>query len=190
MKGRIVALDTHAGRPAAALIEDGVLLDFLIDSATDDPLQPGAILRGVVDRPMKGQGGVFVKLPGGMGFLRQVSGLAPAQKVIVQVSGATEPGKAVPVTLRVLFKSRLAIVTPDAPGLNISRRIRDEDVRTGLQALATTAMAGATAGHGLIVRSAAETAEDDEIVQDIGTMRDLAAAVMADLDGGPELLVE
>ena len=68
-----------------------------------DTILPGAIYRVVADRPMKGQGGVFVKLPdGAMGFLRQVSGLAPGQPVLVQVSGAAEPGKAVPVTAAVL----------------------------------------------------------------------------------------
>jgi ribonuclease G len=63
----------------------------------------------------------------GSGFLRQISGIAPGQRLLVQVTGPAEPGKALPVTTRLLFKSRFAIVTPDAPGLNISRRIKDED---------------------------------------------------------------
>lgn len=190
MKGRVVALGQWGGRDAAALVVDGRLEDLLIDPRGDDPLQPGAILRGVVDRPVKGQGGVFVRLPGGMGFLRQVSGLAPAQPVIVQVTGAAEDGKAVPVSLRVLFKSQLAIITPGAPGLNISRRIRDEDARAALQALASAAMRAAPADHGLILRSAAELADETDIAADIAAMRDLAAAVMADAKGPPELLVE
>ncbi|MGB8815606.1 MAG: ribonuclease E/G [Paracoccaceae bacterium] len=189
MIGRVVALDTMNGRPAAAMIVDGQLQDFLIDPADDTPM-PGAILRGVVDRPMKGQGGVFVKLPGTTGFLRQVSGLAPGQKVLVQVSGVTEPGKALPVTTRLLFKSRLAIITPGAPGRNISRRIRDEEIRADLDALAAEAMQGAAPELGLILRSACESADEAEIMEDITAMRDLAQAVLADLDGGPELLVE
>ncbi len=190
MKGRVVVLGAWQGREAAALLVEGILQDLLIAPPDADALQPGAVLRGVVDRPVKGQGGVFVRLPGASGFLRQVSGLAPGQRVIVQVAGVAEPGKAVPLTLRVLFKSRLAIVTPDAPGLNISRRIREEDLRTDLQALAEAAMRGATPGHGLILRSAAETAAPEEISADIAAMRDLAAAVMADLTGAPELLLE
>lgn len=189
MIGRVVVLDTLQNRPAAALIVDGALQDFLIDPADDTPL-PGAIFRAVVDRPLKGQGGVFVKLPGTTGFLRQVSGLAPGQKVLVQVSGVTEPGKALPVTTRLLFKSRLAIVTPGAPGRNISRRIRDEDTRAALDALAADAMQGAAHDLGLILRSACEDADADEISADITAMRDLAQAVLADLNGGPELLVE
>jgi Ribonuclease G/E len=190
MKGRVVALDTLRGRPAAALIVDGRLEDFLIDPADDAPV-PGAIYRGIVDRPMKGQGGVFVKLPdGATGFLRQVSGLAPGQPVLVQVSGAAEPGKAVPVTARLLFKSRYAILTPDAPGLNVSRRIRDEEMRAGLDGLAAAAMAGASPDLGLILRSACADADPDEVTEDIALMRGLAEAVLADLTGGPELLVD
>ena len=190
MIGRVVALDLLNGRPAAALIVDGVLQDVLIDPDSDLP-QPGAILRGVVDRPMKGQGGVFVKLPDGQsGFLRQVSGLSPGQRVLVQVSGMAEPGKALPVTMRLLFKSRLAIITPGAPGRNISRRIRDEDTRADLDDLATEAMAGADEALGLILRSACENADPAEIIEDITAMRDLAQAVLADVDGAPELLVE
>ncbi|MDT8853755.1 ribonuclease E/G [Paracoccaceae bacterium Fryx2] len=189
MKGRVVALDTMKGRPAAALIVDGQLEDFLIDPDGDAPV-PGAIYRVVIDRQMKGQGGVFVKLPEGSGFLRQASGLAPGQRVLVQVTGTPEPGKAVPVTTRLLFKSRLAIITPGAPGRNISRRIHDEDLRDELDALAAEGMAGAAEDLGLILRSACALADAEEIADDIRAMRDLAEAVLADLDGGPELLVD
>jgi len=189
MKGRVVVLDEIAGRPAAALLVDGQLEDLLIDPFDDTPL-PGAIFRAVADRPMKGQGGMFVKLPQGSGFLRQTAGIAPGQRIVVQVSGSAEPGKALPVTTRLLFKSRLAIVTPGAPGLNISRRIKEESLRADLEVLAVEAMTGASEGLGLILRSASAEAEPEEITADVTAMRDLAEAVLADLDGGPELLVE
>lgn len=189
MKGRVVVLDEIRGRPAAALIVDGRLEDLLVDPADDAP-RIGAIHRATVDRPMKGQGGVFVRLAGGTGFLRQVSGLAPGQQVLVQVSGAAEVAKALPVSTRLLFKSRYAIVTPGAPGRNISRRIRDEDARLVLDDLAAETMAGATPDLGLILRSACEGAEPGDIAEDIRAMRDLAEAVLADVNGLPELLVD
>ncbi len=189
MKGRVVLLDQIEDRPAAALVVDGVLEELLIDPATDAPL-PGAIYRAVADRPMKGMGGLFVKLPEGSGFLRQTDGIAPGQRLIVQVTGPAEPGKAIPVTTRLLFKSRHAIVTPGAPGLNISRRIKDEALRTELDTIAREAMADVPADLGLILRSAAMYAEADEIADDITAMAELAQAVTADLTGGPELLVE
>lgn len=189
MKGRVVLLDQIGDRPAAALMVDGRLEDLVIDPAGDEAM-PGAIYRAVADRPVKGQGGMFVKLPGGSGFLRQVGGVAPGQRLLVQVSGPAEPGKAAPVTTRLLFKSRFAIVTPGAPGLNISRRIRDEDARAALDVLATAGMAGAAEGLGLILRSACEDAAESAVVDDIAAMRGLAEAVLADLTGGPELLVD
>ncbi len=189
MKGRVVVLDQMNGQSAAALIVDGRLEDFLIDPKGDAP-RPGAVFRATVDRPVKGQGGVFVKLPDRSGFLRNISGLAPGDSLLVQVSGAAEPGKAVPVTARLLFKSRYAIVTPDAPGLNISRRIRDADVREDLEALAARAMTGADPALGLILRSACEAADPEEIADDIAAMRNIAQTVLADRDGPPELLLD
>ncbi len=186
---RVVILDQIKGRPIAALIVDGQLDDLAIDPLTDAPLV-GAIYRAVADRPMKGQGGMFVRLPEGSGFLRQTAGIAPGQRLLVQITAPAEAGKAYPVTTRLLFKSRYAIVTPGAPGLNISRRIKDEDLRADLERLAKAGMSGAPADLGLILRSAAMGVEDDVIAEDIAAMRDLAQAVLADLDGGPELLIE
>lgn len=189
MKGRVVLLGAYLGREAAALMVDGRLEDLLIAPAEERGFAPGAILRGTIDRQMKGQGGVFVRLPNGeKGFLRETGGLAPGQTLIVQVVGRAETGKALPVTSRILFKSRYAIVTPKAPGLNISRRIQDTELRAEFEGLAAAAMEGSD--HGLILRSACVGADSDEIAEDIATMRTLAEAVMADMDGTPELLLD
>ena len=185
MKGRQIVLDHMHGREAAALIVDGRLEDLLIDH--DGP-RVGAIYRAVADRPVKGQGGLFVSTPEGTGFLRQVRGVSPGQALLVQVSGHAEPGKAMPVTQRILFKSRYAIVTPGAPGVNVSRAIRDEQTRAEL-----TALAGGVAldeGTGLILRSACEGADSHEIAADIEEMAALARAVMADDSGPAEKLTE
>jgi Ribonuclease G/E len=190
MKGRVVILDAVAGRKAAALMVDGRLEDILIDGAGDMP-GPGAICRAVADRPLKGQGGLTLDLGGGVkGYLRQAKGIAPGAVLILQVSGVAEPGKAVPVTPRPIFKSRYAIVTPGAPGLNVSRSIRDEAERDRLLEIGHEAMAGAPEGHGLILRSAAAEVAEAALAEDIAAMRDLAAEVMADGSGGPALLLD
>lgn len=74
--------------------------------------------------------------------------------------------------------------------MNISRRIRDEDVRVALQGIAAAHMAGADEGLGLILRSACWDAEPSAVAEDIAAMRGLAEAVLADTDGAPELLVD
>lgn len=189
MKGSVIALDEIGGRKAAARVVDGKLDDLLVDPADDAP-RPGAIFRAICDRPVKGQGGMFVRLPGGSGFLRGARGLKPGLALLVQVTGWAEDGKAVPVTERVLFKSRYAIVTPGAPGVNVSRRIRDEEARVRLKEIALEVM-GEASDVGLILRSEAEGAGDDAIAEDIAAMRDLAQAVLADAEGRePELLVD
>ncbi|WFE75987.1 ribonuclease E/G [Roseinatronobacter sp. S2] len=189
MKGSVIALDQFNGKEAAALMIDGHLDDVIL-ALPDGVVAPETILRGKMGRPVKGLGGAFVDLPDGLrGFLRQTKGLRPGDPVLVQVTGLAEQGKAIPVTTRLLFKSRYAIVTPDAPGLNISRQIVDDDLRAILAGLAQSAMEGAQTGMGLILRSACADADEDEIAHDIARMRELAQQVLADASGAPETLV-
>ncbi len=186
MKGRTIVLDHLNGLEIAALLVDGQLDDLLVDDP--DVPRPGAIFRGVCDRPLKGQGGMMLRLPDGdTAFLRHGKGLRPGQPLLVQVTGYAEGGKAVPVTDRVLFKSRYAIVTPGKPGLNISRQIMDEEERDRLHAIAHVTHEGT---HGLILRSACSGADEADIAEDITAMIDLADAVTADLEGVAQSLTE
>jgi ribonuclease G len=185
MKGRTIILDHLGEVEAAALMVDGQLEDLLIDS---DAPRPGTVYRAVADRPVKGQGGMFLKTPDGAAFLRQVKGLAPGQTLLVQVSGYAEPGKAIPVTQKILFKSRYAIVTPDAPGLNISRSIKDEGERDRLLEIAHDT--AGEADYGLILRSSCEGAAADDISDDIASMLDLAHKVLDDDSTEMEVLAE
>lgn len=186
MKGRTIILDHLGDVEAAALMVDGKLDDLLID--TPEAPRVGTVYRAIADRPVKGQGGMFLKTPDGSAFLRQIKGLAPGQPILVQVTGFAEDGKAIPVTSKVLFKSRYAIVTPDAPGLNISRSIRDEAERDRLLEIAHDAMEGAD--YGLILRSCCAGSDSDEIAEDIDAMLALAGTVMGDDGVDMETLVE
>ena len=180
MKGRTIVLDHIGDKEAAALLVDGRLEDVLID--TDAP-RPGTIYRAIADRPVKGQGGMFLKTPDGSAFLRQIKGLAPGQSILVQVSGYAEPGKALPVTQKLLFKSRYAIVTPEAPGLNISRSIKDEAERDRLLEIAHEVMDGS--GYGVIMRSSCAGGDADDLAEDVSAMVSLAQAVLQ--DDGPDM---
>ncbi|WP_224826368.1 ribonuclease E/G [Cognatishimia sp. MH4019] len=185
MKGRLIALDHIGDREAAALMVDGKLEDLIVAQASG-PI-PGSIYRAEVGRQMKGQGGVIVSLGDGhKGFLRGVNGAAPGDTLLVQVTGHAEAGKATPVTPKLLFKSRYAIVTPDAPGINISRAIRDDDIRDALLLTAHEVMDAG--GYGLIVRSSAAEADADAIAEDIEAMRALAEDVLSQANGTPALI--
>lgn len=189
MKGESVLLDHIADRPVAARLMDGLLQDLLVDPPADGPPVPGAIYRGTVGRAMKGQGGVFVELGDDTrGFLRDWKGLNPGDTVLVQITSHAERGKATPVARRLLFKSKWAIATPGAPGLNISRQIRDEEIRVALKdALAEVDM---PEGTGLILRSAAAGADPEDVAEDAAEMLTLSEAILADRAGAPELLMD
>ena len=188
MKGRQVVLGHLFGAEAAALMQDGVLTDLLVDASRLAPLVPGDICRGVVERLMKGQGGVFLRLPEGQrGYLRDRSGLREGQALLVQVAGVADEGKAVPVTSRIVFRGRHALVTPGAPGINVSRRIRDDDLRAELTALGETA--APPEGTGIIFRSLCDVAPIDEIAGELRSLLELSAKVAGEQAGPPELLL-
>ena len=163
MNTQTIVLDHLGEHEAAALLDGGRIVDLLIDAG--DAPAPGTIYRAIADRPVKGQGGMFLRTPDGPAFLRQIKGLAPGQRLLVQVTGHAEPGKAIPVTAKLLFKSRYAIVTPGAPGINVSRAIRDDDLRDAL--LECAHETGVGAGQGLILRSSCACADMDAIAEDI-----------------------
>ncbi len=189
MMGRVVALDHIAGREVAALILDGQLEDVVFDPP-EDRIGAGAIFRGKVGRPLKGQGGLMVTLPEGRsGFLKGTKGLAEGQTVLVQVSGVAERSKALPVSHRLLFKGRYGIVTPGAGGLNIARSIKDEEDRGRLRIIAEEAMESASSDLGVIIRSAASDVDEDVLLAELTELRILAEAVLSDRSGAPELLV-
>ncbi|MBU2983643.1 ribonuclease E/G [Lentibacter algarum] len=185
MKGRQIILDHLNGREAAALMVDGKLHDFLIDA---DAPRPGTIYRAKALKPMKGQGGIFLETPDGNAFLRQIKGIAPGDMLNVQLTGYAEEGKALPVTAKLLFKSRYAIVTPDAPGLNISRQIREDDTRDELMLIAKDEMQGNDMG--LILRSSCVEAASEDIAEDIRAMAALAHSVVNEAGNTAETLTE
>lgn len=188
MKGRQILIDQINGRIAAALMIDGQLDDLLVDPPEDRP-RPGAIYRAIADRPLKGRGGRILRLPDGSGFLREGKGLAEGDRLLVQVTGFAEPGKAVPVTPRILFKSRYCIVTPDAAGRNVSRAIRDDEIRVMLHEIAQGAELAE--GFGLILRSAAATADPQDVADDLAQTAGVAAAVWMDRESNDaELLLD
>ena len=190
MKGSLIACDQFQGRDAAALLIDGVLQDLIIAPRADQ-LLPEAICRGIVGRPVKGLGGAFVELPGGQrGFLRQTRGIRPGEPLLVQVTGLADDGKAIPLSTRLSIKGQYVVLTPDAPGQNISRQIDTPEARARLDALVAKGMAGADGQLGVILRSAAEDAASETIAEELSRLRALTEATLSALRGPPELLLD
>lgn len=186
MSGRLLLLEERpGGGTAAALLGGGRLHDLLLDPLPGDPVPiPGTIFAARLDRLASKLGGAFVRFAdGSTGFLRETEGVPAGTGFPVQVSGTAEPGKAPPVTRRILLKGRLAILTPDAPGTNVSRQIREEAERARLAAVA--AEAALPAGAGLILRSAAEGAPAEAIRAEIAALLAEFAALGPSGEGAP-----
>ena len=187
MKGRLVVHGQYEGRKAAALLVDGRLDDLLIDPPAGGAPLPGTVYLAVADRPMKGQGGQILRLPGGASaFLRNSPGLSPGKPIAVQVTGYAEVGKAIPVTTKLIFKGRFAILTPGALGVNVSRQIKDEDRRTAL--VDAVAQANPTVA-GVILRSAAEFADNADIISEISELGLQVVSVIEGKDQSPAALL-
>ncbi len=173
MKGTTIVLDHIGGVEAAAKLVDGRLSDFLID--VDDRPRIGSIHRVRADRPMKGQGGLIVKHDQRF-FLRGAKGIKPGDEFLVQVGTHAEPHKATPVSSKLVFKSRFVIVTPDDPGVNIARSIRDDEERDRLKLIAHESLGDLP--FGLILRSSCAGGDADDIAADLEDMIALASSAL------------
>jgi Ribonuclease G/E len=109
--------------------------------------------------------------------------------LVVQTTTFAEREKATPAGMKLLFKSRYCLVTPDAPGQNISKSIRDEERIADLRAIAAEAVSGSAIG--LIVRSSAADADDAAIRDDIRATAELANRILAEpRRGDPDCLLD
>ncbi|HET7408973.1 MAG TPA: ribonuclease E/G, partial [Paracoccaceae bacterium] len=136
--GTLVLARLHRGPELAALIENGRVADWVWDPARGP--QPETRYKAKVERPVPGAGAVFVSLgEAGQGYLRDARGLRPGSVILVESTSIPEPGKAIPVSPRVLYRERYTIHTPGAAGVNVARGIAAEAERARL--------AGIVEGH-------------------------------------------
>ncbi len=86
------------------------------------------------------------------------------QELLVQVSKDPLGTKGARVTSYVTIPGRYLVLMPGLDHVGISRRITNEEERERLKSLVDTFR---PQGHGLIVRTAAESAEEEELRQDL-----------------------
>ncbi|MEO1775314.1 MAG: ribonuclease E/G [Pseudomonadota bacterium] len=139
MKGRLLLISGAKGVEAAALTVNGMLEDLIIAAPGGAP-ETGETWGAKVIRKSGKAAGAFLDLgQGHHGFLRDAKAVREGAIVTVQIASQPEAGKALPVTQRLLFKNRLMIHTPGAPGINVSRQIRDAEERAALTDAVETA---------------------------------------------------
>ena len=178
MKGRVIVLDTPKDRAfAAALMVDGRLEDLLLSPPKGSALPEAGDIAVVRVKRKLPKAGAFCEMAGGIdGYLRDAKSVREGERVLVQVASLPEPGKAVALTTRVLFKGPRLILTPGAPGVNVSRQIGNQAERARLQEAVQAALesvrseAGDTSpatALGVIVRSAARGEEPEALAREL-----------------------
>jgi len=143
--------------------------------------QIGDIYLGMVENVHPGIDAAFVKIGESErnGFihvtdlgplrLRQTAGsitelLEPRQKALVQVIKEPTGNKGPRLTGNITLPGRFLVLQPNGRGVNISRRIHEEEERDRLRALAVLIK---PAGTGLLVRTKAEGIGEDQIIDDL-----------------------
>ncbi|WP_287131317.1 Rne/Rng family ribonuclease, partial [Candidatus Cyanaurora vandensis] len=94
--------------------------------------------------------------------------VAPQQKVLVQVMKEPTGNKGPRLTGNITLPGRFLVLMPNGRGVNLSRRIRDEDQRHRLRALAILIK---PEGMGLLVRTEAEGVDEQAILDDLEILK-------------------
>lgn len=147
--------------------------------------QIGDIYLGVVENVLPGIDAAFVNIgdPERNGFihvtdlgplrLRRSAAaitelLAPQQKVLVQVMKEPTGTKGPRLTGNITLPGRYIVLMPYGRGVNLSRRIRNENERNRLRALAILLK---PAGMGLLIRTEAEGKPEEAIIEDLESLQ-------------------
>lgn len=93
--------------------------------------------------------------------------LTPQQKVLVQVMKEPTGNKGPRLTGNISLPGRYLVLMPYGKGVNLSRRIKNENERSRLRALAILIK---PAGMGLLVRTEADGKAEEAIMEDLETL--------------------
>ena len=94
--------------------------------------------------------------------------LTPQQKVLVQVMKEPTGNKGPRLTGNISLPGRYIVLMPHGKGVNLSRRMRNDDERSRLRALAILIK---PAGMGLLVRTEAEGKAEEAIMEDLESLQ-------------------
>lgn len=180
MPKQIVIAEQH--RIAAVFSEDQIQ-ELIVATGTH---QVSDIYLGLVENVLPGIDAAFVNIGDSErnGFIhvsdlgplkkshRQMGSitelLEPQQKVLVQVMKEPTGNKGPRLTGNVSLPGRYLVLMPHGKGVNLSRRIRNENERNRLRALAILIK---PAGMGLVVRTEAEGMPEEAIIEDLEALQ-------------------
>lgn len=179
MPKQIIIAEQHR---IAAVFSEEQIQELIVATGSH---QVSDIYLGVVENVLPGIDAAFVNIGDSErnGFihvsdlgplrLRRTAGsitelLVPQQKVLVQVMKEPTGNKGPRLTGNISLPGRYLVMMPYNKGVNLSRRIRNENERNRLRALATLIK---PAGMMLVVRTEAEGMPEEAIIEDLENLQ-------------------
>lgn len=179
MPKQIVIAEQHR---IAAVFQGDQIQELIVATGTH---QVGDIYVGTVENVLPGIDAAFVNIGDSErnGFmhvtdlgplrLKRAAGsitelVAPQQKVLVQIMKEPTGNKGPRLTGNVTLPGRYLVLMPYGKGVNLSRRIQNDQERNRLRALAILLK---PAGMGLLVRTEAEDVPEEAIIEDLESLQ-------------------
>ncbi len=184
----------------AALVENGELIDFSVERTNVRGLV-GNIYKGRVENVLEGMKAAFVNI--GLernGFLfvgdsrvdrtriqsvmpKRAKQVSPGDVIMCQVVKDQFGNKGARLATDITLPGYYLVLLPESEFIGVSRKIEDDERREYLEQLVTSICPD---GMGFIIRSAADTATDRDIVYEAALLINLWEKICSDFKSAPE----
>jgi ribonuclease E len=180
---RVMAVRQRGDRTQIGVLEDGILVEHFVSTASANRMV-GNVFLGRVQNVLPGMEAAFVDIGKGRNAVLyagevnfDISGiegqprrieqaLKPGQSVLVQVTKDPIGHKGARLTSQVSLPGRFLVYVPEGSMMGISRKLPDVE-RSRLKAILKKVM---PEGAGVIVRTAAEGASEEELSRDVARL--------------------
>lgn len=177
-----------------AVMEDRRLVELYIDRADEERLT-GNIYKGIVENVLPGMQAAFVDIglnKNSFLYIREVLPkmvnddetfdnvnindlLRKGQEILIQIVKEPTPTKGARVTTHLTLAGRYLVLMPTVSYIGISRRIEDEEERNRLGAIAESIC---PEGMGIIVRTVAQGAGEEELLADLKWLKSVWSKIV------------
>ncbi len=180
---RVMAVRQRGDRTQIGVLEDGILVEHFVSTASTNRMV-GNVYLGRVQNVLSGMEAAFVDIGKGRnavlyagevnfdtsglegGPRRIESALKPGQAVVVQVTKDPIGQKGARLTSQISLPGRYLVYVPEGSMMGISRKLPDVE-RSRLKAILKKVT---PEGAGVIVRTAAEGASEEDLTRDVARL--------------------
>ena len=180
---RVMAVRQRGDRTQIGVLEDGILVEHYVSTASTNRMV-GNVYLGRVQNVLSGMEAAFIDIGKGRnavlyagevnfdtsgiegGPRRIESALKPGQAVVVQVTKDPIGQKGARLTSQISLPGRYLVYVPEGSMMGISRKLPDVE-RSRLKAILKKVT---PEGAGVIVRTAAEGASEEDLTRDVARL--------------------